>query len=58
VEALVRWGDPPIGVDDMPPLDQPLVVGRRAYHVRTGGHDLTLDDWERFVDFADTLWRK
>jgi hypothetical protein len=52
------WGDPPIGVDDMPPLDQPLVVGRRAYHVRTGGHDLTLDDWERFVDFADTLWRK
>jgi hypothetical protein len=52
------WGDPPIAADAMPPLDRPLVAGRRGYHVRTGGHNLTPYDWQRFADFADTLWRK
>ncbi|MEP6918198.1 MAG: acetylxylan esterase, partial [Acidobacteriota bacterium] len=52
------WGDPPIPDDAMPPLERPLVAGRRAYHVRTGVHNLTPYDWQRFADFADTLWRK
>jgi hypothetical protein len=52
------WGDPPIRAEDMPPLNRPLVVGRRGYHIRTGGHNLTLYDWERFVDFADAHWTK
>jgi hypothetical protein len=52
------WGDPAIRADQMPPIDTPLIVGRRAYHVRTGTHNLTPDDWDRFADFADRLWRK
>jgi hypothetical protein len=52
------WREPSFGADEMPPLDRPLVRGRRAYHVRSGAHDLTLFDWERFVDFADTVWRR
>jgi hypothetical protein len=52
------WGEPPIGRDAMPPLDRPLVAGRRAYHVRSGGHDLTPYDWDRFADFADRLWQR
>ncbi len=52
------FGERPIGVDDMPPLDRPLVAGRRGYHVRSGGHDLTLFDWERYADFADRLWKR
>lgn len=50
------WSDPSIRSEDMPPLDRPFVAGRRGYHVRSGGHDLTLFDWERFADFADHLW--
>jgi hypothetical protein len=50
------WGDPAIGAGDMPALEQPLVRGRRGYHVRRGTHNLTPYDWERFVDFAATVW--
>lgn len=50
------WGEPPIRPDDMPAVGQPLVVGRRGYHIRSGGHDLTLVDWEHYFDFAERLW--
>jgi hypothetical protein len=56
--AWAPWGEPPVRDGDMPPLGRPLVVGRRGYHVRPGGHDLTRFDWERFADFADRLWRR
>lgn len=38
--------------DEMPPVDRPVheTVG---YHVRSGGHDLTEYDWQRYMDFAD-----
>jgi hypothetical protein len=51
------WGEPAIGPDEMPPLERPLIAGRRGYHVRTGGHNLTPYDWARFVDFARAVWR-
>ena len=38
--------------DRMPPVDQP-VMGTIGYHVRTGTHDITEYDWERYMDFAD-----
>jgi hypothetical protein len=55
--VFALWGDRPIRAEDMPPLNRPLVVGRRAYHVRSGGHDLTRYDWQCFMDFSDVLWR-
>jgi len=51
------WGDAAMAADAMPPIDRPLVSGRRGYHVRTGDHDLTPYDWDRFADFADGLWK-
>ena len=56
--VFALWGDAPIGVDAMPPLERPLVAGRRGYHVRTGTHNLTPYDWDRFLDFAETRWRR
>jgi hypothetical protein len=37
---------------EMPPVDTP-VMGTLGYHVRAGGHDLGVYDWERYLDFAD-----
>jgi hypothetical protein len=52
------FGDPSLAADAMPALDTPLVVGRRGYHVRRGGHNLTPYDWARFADFADSIWKR
>ena len=53
--VFALWKDPAIRADDMPPLERPLAVGRRGYHIRTGPHNLTPYDWERFLDFAESL---
>lgn len=37
---------------EMPVVDQP-VMGQIGFHMRTGGHDVTLYDWQRWIDFAD-----
>jgi len=56
--VFALWGDQPIRAEQMPPLETPLIVGRRGYHVRRGGHNLTPYDWDRFADFADRHWQK
>jgi hypothetical protein len=56
--VFALWGDAPIGADAMPALDTPFVSGRRGYHVRSGVHDLTPYDWDRFADFADRVWKQ
>ena len=37
----------------MPPLNKPIAASRVGYHIRSGRHDVTLFDWERYMDFAD-----
>ncbi|NHN34791.1 alpha/beta hydrolase family protein [Paenibacillus agricola] len=38
---------------DMPAPECPLHQGSIGYHLRTGKHDLTLFDWNCFMDYAD-----
>jgi hypothetical protein len=40
---------------EMPPLNQPRVVGQSGYHIRKGGHGLGDQDWNWFLDFADRV---
>jgi hypothetical protein len=50
-------GVPGLEETAMPAADTPIHKGRIGYHLRTGKHDLTLYDWNRFMDFADVHWR-
>ena len=46
------YGRDGLGVERQPPPDTP--VGRTiGYHLRSGKHDVTAWDWERYLDFAD-----
>jgi hypothetical protein len=36
----------------IPPVNNP-VIGTIGYHIRTGNHDVTLYDWQCFMNFAD-----
>jgi hypothetical protein len=54
--VFALWGDKAIAAEAMPALEQPLISGRRGYHIRRGPHNLTPYDWDRFVDFAEAIW--
>ncbi len=38
---------------NLPHLNEPIIKGKMGYHIRSGSHDLTKYDWERYMDFAD-----
>lgn len=42
----------------MPPLNTPARSGPMAYHVRDGIHNLTLKDWNFYMDQADWVLKK
>ncbi len=49
------------GQEGLPVREQPapdtMVSGSIGYHLRSGGHDVTAWDWERYLDFADAQLR-
>jgi hypothetical protein len=42
-----------LATQEMPPASRPVPRGRIGYHLRPGGHGVTMYDWECFLDFAD-----
>jgi hypothetical protein len=42
----------------MPQLNHPVTGGHLGFHIRPGIHNMTVYDWSRFMDFADSVWKK
>lgn len=42
---------------EYPKPDTPLIAGPRAYHVRTGKHDIQSYDWNLYIEFANLQLR-
>jgi hypothetical protein len=60
-EASRAWallGRAPALRDAMPLVNDLLIAGPLAYHMRDGGHALTTFDWKMYLDHADTLFRR
>ncbi len=55
--AVYRLFGFPALPQQMPPPDSPVIAGRVGYHIRTGTHNLTLYDWMRYLDFADSVYK-
>jgi len=47
------YGRPGFVQRGFPKADTPLNAGCVGYHLRTGVHDLTAEDWNCYLDFAD-----
>ncbi len=47
------YGKKGLGSGAMPKPDTPLATGSIGYHIRTGRHNITSYDWNRYMDFAD-----
>jgi len=42
----------------IPPLNTPVYGGKTGFHIRDGGHNMLLKDWNWFMDFAEGQWKR
>jgi hypothetical protein len=47
-------GQPGLGTEVYPAVGQRVGLSI-GYHVRAGKHDVTLEDWQAYLDFADRV---
>ncbi|MDD4870747.1 MAG: acetylxylan esterase [Kiritimatiellae bacterium] len=45
-----------LGTTEMPAIGEPIHGDGTAYHIREGKHNLTLVDWNWYMDFADKVF--
>lgn len=56
-ESVYRFlGKTGLPIDTLPVLNQ-SAQGQIGYHIRSGGHDVTLFDWQQYLNFADKHFR-
>jgi hypothetical protein len=50
------FGHKALDTETMPAIGHPLHGDRAHYHIREGKHNLTLEDWQSYMDFADRVF--
>lgn len=54
-EVYSLFGKKGLETDEMPQVEHP--IGNTIhYHIRSGKHDITLYDWEQYINFVKTQW--
>ena len=51
-------GDKALGTTEMPAIGEALHGDRAHYHLRPGKHNLLLEDWQHYWDFADRVYSR
>ena len=49
------FGRTGLGVNEWPAAGRPAIGDGLAYHLRTGKHDITPEDWAHYLDHADRV---
>jgi pimeloyl-ACP methyl ester carboxylesterase len=52
------FGHQGIGATEMPNIGKSIHGDQMHYHLRAGKHNLTLEDWQHYWDFADKVYRR
>lgn len=47
------YGYKGISDQELPPVNTPISLDIKGYHLRQGKHDIVLYDWQQYVAFAD-----
>jgi (4-O-methyl)-D-glucuronate---lignin esterase len=50
------FGKQALGTQTMPPIGAAIHGDAAHYHLRPGKHNLTLEDWQHYWDFADRVF--
>jgi hypothetical protein len=50
-------GKQDLGATSGPEIDHPYITGDLGFHYHTGGHTITLSDWDAFLNFADKYFK-
>jgi pimeloyl-ACP methyl ester carboxylesterase len=51
------FGHQGLGTTTMPGIGDAVHGDRAHYHIRAGKHNLIVEDWQHYWDFADRLWK-
>ena len=55
-KVYALFGKKGVGTDTMPPVNH-SVGNTIRYHIRSGGHAVTLYDWQQYLAFANMQWK-